>query len=136
MARGYPEPMSEALVRSATYVELEHWSDPVRGEMGFRNIFGGADTETDFSAGVTELEVGGWMGHHRHEPAEIYYVFTGEGVVTIDDEEHVVGAGTAVHIPGNSEHAIRNTGNGPLRLFYAFAVGSLDQIEYRFTAEG
>ena len=75
------------------------------------------------------------MGHHRHEPAEIYYVLTGEGVVTIDGEDHAVSAGSAVHIPGNSEHAIRDTGNGPLRLFYAFAVGSLDQIEYHFTGE-
>jgi len=91
--------------------------------MGFRNIFGGATTRTDFTAGVTELEVGGWMGHHCHEPAEIYYVFTGEGVVTSDDEDHPVSAGSAAHIPSNSEHAIRNTGNGPLRLFYAFAVG-------------
>ena len=127
--------MSDALVRSATDVEPEHWSDPVRGEMGFRHIFGGCSTETDFTAGVTELEAGGWMGHHRHEPAEIYYVFAGQGVVTIDDEDHAVSAGSAVHIPGNSEHAIRNTGNAPLRLFWAFAVGSLDQIEYRFSAQ-
>jgi quercetin dioxygenase-like cupin family protein len=62
-------------------------------------------------------------------------VFTGAGVVTIDGTEHLVSAGSAVHIPGNSEHAIRNTGNGPMRLFYAFAVGSLDQIEYHSTAE-
>ena len=75
------------------------------------------------------------MGLHRHQPAEIYYVFTVKGVVTIDDEEHAVTAGSAVHIPGNSEQAIRNTGNGPLRLFYAFAVGSLDQIDYHFTAQ-
>jgi len=127
--------MSEAHVISVADVEPERWCDPVRGEMGFRNIFGGAATETDFTAGVTELEVDGCLGHHRHEPAEIYYVFTGEGAVTIDDEEHAVSAGSVVHIPGNSEHAIRNTGNGPLRLSYAFAVGSFDQIEYRFTAQ-
>jgi len=122
-------------VRSAIDVEPEQWSDPVRGEMGFRIIFGAATTETDFTAGITELEVGGWMGRHRHEPAELYYVFSGEGVVTIDDEDHAVSAGSAVQIPGNSEHTIRNTGNCPLRLFYAFAVGSIDQIEYHFTAE-
>jgi len=127
--------MSDALVISSADVEPERWSDPGRGEMGFRNIFGGATGETEFTAGVTELEVGGWMGHHRHEPAEIYYVFAAEGVVTLDDEEHAVSAGSAVHIPGNSEHAIRNTGSGPLRLFYAFAVGSLEQIDYHFTAE-
>jgi mannose-6-phosphate isomerase-like protein (cupin superfamily) len=127
--------MSEAHVISAADVKPERWSDPVRGDMVFRLIFGGPSTETDFSAGVSELEVGGWMGHHRHEPAEIYYVLSGEGVLTIDGEEHPICAGTAAHIPGDSEHAVRNTGNGPLRVFYAFAVGSFDEIEYRFTAE-
>ena len=127
--------MSDALVRSVTEVEPERWSDPNRGEMWFRTIFGGAAAEADFTAGVTELEPGGWMGSHRHEPAEIYYVFSGEGKLTIDGEEHALSAGTAARIPGNSEHAIRNTGNGPLRLFWAFAVGSLDQIEYHFTEQ-
>jgi quercetin dioxygenase-like cupin family protein len=127
--------MSEALVISADDVEPESWSDPVRGEVGFRTIFGGPTTETDFTAGVGELEPGGWLGHHRHDPAEIYYVLSGEGVLTIDGEDHPVSAGSAVHIPGNAEHAIRNTGDRPLRMFYAFAVGSFDQIEYHFTAQ-
>jgi quercetin dioxygenase-like cupin family protein len=127
--------MSEPLVISAADVEPESWSDPVRGEVGFRTIFGGATTETDFTAGVSELEPGGWLGHHRHEPAEIYYVLRGEGVLTIDGEDHPVSAGSAAHIPGNSEHAVRNTGDGPLRVFYAFAVGSFDQIDYHFTAQ-
>ena len=31
---------------------------------------------------------------------------------------------------------MRNTGDGPLRVFYAFAVGSFDEIlEDRFTAQ-
>jgi quercetin dioxygenase-like cupin family protein len=127
--------MSEPLVISAADVEPESWSDPVRGEVGFRTIFGGATAETDFTAGVSELEPGGWLGHHRHEPAEIYYVLRGEGVLTIDGEDHPVSAGSAAHIPGNSEHAVRNTGDGPLRVFYAFAVGSFDQIDYHFTAQ-
>jgi mannose-6-phosphate isomerase-like protein (cupin superfamily) len=127
--------MSDALVLSAAAIEPERWSDPVRGDVGFRTIFGGATTETDFTAGVGELEPEGWLGHHRHEPAEIYFVLSGEGVLTIDGEDHPVSAGSAAHIPGNSEHALRNTGDGPLRVFYAFAVGSFDQIEYRFTAE-
>ena len=127
--------MSDARVRAAADVEPERWSDPVRGDMGFRTIFGDASAETDFTAGVTELEPGGWMAGHRHEPAEIYFVVSGEGKLTIDGEEHAVRGGTAAHVPGNSEHAIRNTGDAPLRFFWAFAVPSLDQIEYRFSAE-
>ena len=127
--------MSDALVISVDDVEPERWAEPVRGEMGFRTVFGDSSAETDFTAGVTELEPGGWMAGHRHEPAEIYYVVSGEGKLTIEGEEHAVSAGTAAHIPGNSEHAIRNTADAPLRFFWAFAVGSLDQIEYHFTAQ-
>ena len=48
---------------------------------------------------------------------------------------YTVTTGTAAYIPGNSEHGIRNTGTGPLRFFYVFAVGSFAEIEYRFTSQ-
>lgn len=127
--------MSSARVVREDDVERTTWSDPIRGEVGFRTLFGGAVGTADFTVGVTELEVGGWLGHHRHEPAEIYYVLSGEGTLSIDGQDHPVRAGTAAYIPGNSEHAIRNTGSDQLRFFYVFAVGSFGEIEYRFTTE-
>lgn len=116
-------------------LERETWSDPVRGEVSFRTIFGGQPARPEFTAGVTDLAPGGWLGHHRHEPAEMYYVLEGEGAVAIDGEEYAVVAGSAAYIPGNSEHGIRNVGGAPLRFFYTFAFAAFDQIEYRFTAE-
>jgi mannose-6-phosphate isomerase-like protein (cupin superfamily) len=125
---------SEPLVLQESDVPLEEWADPVRGEVGFRTLFGGGTTPTDsLTAGVTELRPGGWLGHHRHEPSELYYVVSGEGTVVLDGTEHVVGPGSAVFIPGDCEHGIRNTGSTPLRFFYAFAVGSFTDIEYRFS---
>lgn len=117
-------------------VEPETWSDPVRGQVTFRTLLGDDVRTPEFTLGVTDLDAGDWLGHHRHDPAEVYYVLHGEGIVSIDGVEHPVGASTAVYIPGDSEHAIRNTGEGPLRFVHAFAVGSMDAIEYRFTAEG
>jgi mannose-6-phosphate isomerase-like protein (cupin superfamily) len=127
--------VSEALIVTEADVGAETWLDAIRGRVGFRTIFGGDITTPDFTAGVTHLEAGGWLGHHRHAPSEIYYVLSGEGTVTIDGAEHAVGAGTAAYIPSNSEHGIRNSGGSPLRFFYVFAVGSFEEIEYRFTAE-
>src|SRR3712207_6249897 len=99
--------MSEPLVVHVSDIALEQWSDPVRGHVGFRTLLGGPDTRTaDFTAGVTELEPGGWLGLHRHEPSELYFVLTGDGVMTIDGAEHAVSAGTAAYIPGDREHAI------------------------------
>ena len=142
LARGYGRAgvgttvfMSSARVVREDDVERATWSDPIRGEVGFRTLFGAADRTTDFTVGVTELEVGGWLGHHRHEPSEIYYVLSGEGTLSIDGQDHPVRAGTAAYIPSNSEHAIRNSGNDQLRFFYVFAVASFEEIEYSFTAE-
>ena len=56
----------------------------------------------------------------------------GEGVVVIDGREHPVRPGTALFIPGDAEHGVRNTGEEPLRLLYAFPVDSFDQVEYAF----
>ena len=132
---GNSRAMSNGLVVSEHDVERDTWSDPIRGEVGFRTLFGDAVRTTDFTAGVTELDVGGWLGHHRHEPAEIYYVISGQATLTIGGQDHPVRAGTAAYIPSNSEHAIRNTGDDQLRFFYVFAVGSFEEIEYHFTAE-
>ena len=62
-------------------------------------------------------------------------MLSGEGMLSVDGRDHTVRAGTAAYIPGNSEHAIRNTGKDQLRFFYVFAVGSFEEIEYFFTAE-
>ena len=127
--------MSDALVLSESNVPSEAWSDGIRGEVAFRTIFGAQPTTPEFTAGVADLAPGGWLGHHRHEPAELYYVLSGEGTLTIEGEHYALGAGTAAYIPSNSQHGVRNTGAGHLRFFYAFGVGSFDQIEYRFAAE-
>jgi mannose-6-phosphate isomerase-like protein (cupin superfamily) len=125
-----------AIVLHDSAVPLERWSDPVRGEVGFRTLFGGDATATSsLTAGIGEMEPGDWLGHHRHAPAEIYYVIAGEGVVHLGEEQQAVRAGSAVFIPGNLEHGIRNTGSEPLRMFYAFAVDAFADIEYRFSAE-
>jgi len=116
-------------------VEREAWADPVRGDVAFRTLFGGAVRTADFTGGVAELEAGGWLGLHRHEPSEVYYVLSGEGTVSVDGRQHQVQPGCAVHIPGGSEHGIRNTGSDRLRFFYVFAVASFDEIEYVFTAQ-
>jgi mannose-6-phosphate isomerase-like protein (cupin superfamily) len=125
--------MTRALVVRETDVEPVTWSDPVRGDVLFRTMLGGATTRADFTAGVTRLAPGGWLGHHRHDPSEVYFVLSGTGVLTIDGHEHPVSAGTAAYLPSRSEHGIHNTGDEPLRFFYAFAIDSFEKIDYDFT---
>ncbi len=125
---------ASALIIRTEEQTLDGWDDPVKGRVGWRTLFSADQTPTQaLTAGIAELQPGGWLGLHRHTPPEIYYVLEGSGIVTLDGVEHPVAAGTAVFIPGNCEHGISNAGAAPLRFLYAFAVDSFGEVEYRFS---
>jgi quercetin dioxygenase-like cupin family protein len=125
-----------AIVLKESEVPLERWSDPIRGDVGFRTLFGGGvGTTESLTVGVTEMQPGDWLGAHRHTQAEVYFILDGHGRLVVDGEEQSVEAGTAVFIPGDVEHGIRNDGDAVFRFFYAFAAASFSDIHYRFTGE-
>jgi quercetin dioxygenase-like cupin family protein len=127
-------PKSEPFVAASADLKRDGWNDPVKGRVGWRTLFSADLTPTDgLTAGIADLEPGGWLGLHRHSPAEIYYVIEGRGIVTIEGREHVVSAGSAVFIPADAEHGIRNDADAPLRFLYAFPVDSFGEVEYRFS---
>ena len=53
-------------------------------------------------------------------------------MVWIAGTEHRVRAGSAIFIPGDTDHGARNTGAELLRLLYAFPADSFDEIKYVF----
>lgn len=109
------------------------WDDQ-RGRAVWTRLFSKGSTPTDsMTAGVAELKQGGFLAPHRHPQAEIYYVLVGQGTVTIDGVANVVAAGTAVFIPGDSEHTIRNDAAAVLRFFYVFAVDRIEDVTYTFS---
>lgn len=116
-------------------VAQDGWDDPVRGRLRWRTLMSrGVTPSAGMTCGVTELQPGEWLGLHRHAPPEIYYIFAGAGLVSLDGREIPVKAGSAVFIPGLAEHGIRQTGSEILRLFYVFPVDSFDGVEYVFSA--
>ena len=71
--RAYTYMTSRPTVLTPDDVPLVRWSDPVRGQVTFRTLFGDGTTETDsLTAVIAELEPGDWFGHHRHDPADVY----------------------------------------------------------------
>jgi mannose-6-phosphate isomerase-like protein (cupin superfamily) len=54
--------------------------------------------------------------HHHRELEEIYYLLSGEGLMTVGAEQRKVLAGDAVYIPKGERHTLENTGSEPLRL--------------------
>jgi len=111
------------------------WNDPVRGRLRWRTLMSkGVTPSNGMTCGVTEFQPGEWLGLHRHAPPEIYYIFAGAGLMSLEGREIPVKAGSAVFIPGMAEHGIRQTGTERLRLFYVFPVDSFDGVEYLFSA--
>jgi quercetin dioxygenase-like cupin family protein len=124
----------EPLVIHAADQPKDGWDDPVKGRVGWRTLFSGDRSPTNaITAGLAELDPGGWLGLHRHVPAEIYYVLEGTGILTLEGIEHQVGPGMAVFIPGDAEHGLRNQGETLLRFVYVFPTDSFSEVEYRFS---
>ncbi|WP_309067422.1 cupin domain-containing protein [Microbacterium sp.] len=108
----------------------EVWTD-ARGNISFRTAIGDGTTDTaDLCSGVAVIEPGGWLSLHRHEAPEIYQVLSGVGEVSLDGVKHAVRAGSAVYIPSNHEHGIRNTGSTVLEFVYVYETDSIEDVEY------
>ncbi|RCK68347.1 cupin domain-containing protein [Desertihabitans brevis] len=123
-------PVVRATVRHLDEAHEEVWSDD-RGRISFRTGIGDGTPQTaDLCSGVAHLDPGGWLAPHRHVAPEVYQVLLGSGTVTLDGAEHDVVAGSAVYIPSNHEHGIRNTGDGPLEFVYVYQADAIDDIEY------
>jgi mannose-6-phosphate isomerase-like protein (cupin superfamily) len=92
---------AEPLALDEADLAEEGWDDPVRGRIRWRTLFSKGMTPTaGMTCGVADLASGDWLGLHRHAPAEVYYVFAGAGLMTLDGREIPVKAGSAVFIPG------------------------------------
>jgi mannose-6-phosphate isomerase-like protein (cupin superfamily) len=125
----------EAFVIHEEDCAFEGWSEPSPGRVRWRTLISGDRTPTSLlTAGVAELEPGESRAFrpHSHAQAEVYYILSGQGIVTISGTEHAVRAGSAVFIPGSTEHGAQNTGAELLRLFYVFPANSFAEIEYEF----
>ncbi|WP_413988606.1 cupin domain-containing protein [Labrys okinawensis] len=126
---------SQAVITRAEERPQETWDDPVKGSVAWHTLFSAGLTPTDaMCAGIAILTPGGNNPPHRHAEAEIYLILEGSGVLTVEDEESAVTKGVAVFIPGNAWHALRNSGDGDLRLFYVFPTGRFSDVVYEFPA--
>jgi Mannose-6-phosphate isomerase len=113
----------------------EGWNEPDgRGVVGWQTMISGDTTPTDaLTCGLATVAPGGFLALHRHEPAEIYLVHEGEGIVTIDGVEHRVKKGDCVYIPSMAEHGCRQAGEGAFRFFYVFSRDAFSDVIYLFS---
>lgn len=115
----------------------EGWDDPEIGKVQWRTLLSADRTRThSLTCGVSEIGPGypDALFLHSHAQVEVYYVLSGVGSVHIEGQEYPVRAGSAVFIPGNAVHGVRNTGAQALELLYIFAADSFDEIYYEYSS--
>jgi uncharacterized cupin superfamily protein len=85
-------------------------------------LFGEAFNGKDFTGnwGFVEyvtVPVGSAIPVHRHEAdEEIYFIFEGEGILTLDGQEARVGVGDLSACRLGSSHGLRNTSSQEIKL--------------------
>ncbi len=127
--------MSVPFVTHDAGVPSDGWAEPdARGVLGWQTLITGDLTPSEaLTAGIAIFEPGGFLALHRHEPAEIYFVLEGTGIVTLDGVDHLVKPGDCVYVPPMAEHGVRNLDIGMLRFFYVFPTNSFADITYKFS---
>ena len=75
------------------------------------------DALFEMSVHYVEMEPGGEITPHVHNRVEAYIFLTGRAVVMTGDKIAEVTTGDVAYAPIGTPHAIRVTGNEPLRFF-------------------
>jgi quercetin dioxygenase-like cupin family protein len=128
------------MVISPTYVSTqppEKFDILSRGKCEWHTLFSQPNTATDsMCSGIAICPPRtGHLCRHRHKEAEIYYIISGKGILSIDGKEYNVEEGSSIFIPGDAEHGIANKGDEELRWFYVFPTASFNNVVYRFSDE-
>ena len=114
----------------------EGWDDPdlaAKSEIRWKLLVTGErGPSSGLVTGVAEFPPDTRLPFHHHDPAETYYVISGNGHMVIDDCESEIGPGSAIYIPSNAKHAVRCIGDEPLVFVFTFACDRFDQIVYHF----
>ncbi len=60
------------------------------------------------------VEIHGSREHYHRRGTELYYVLEGEGILTLDDEKHLMRPHDYVYVPPGVRHSFSNTGTNGL----------------------
>ncbi|KAF2706797.1 RmlC-like cupin [Pleomassaria siparia CBS 279.74] len=112
-------------------------ASPVTGNCTWRTLLSSPKTPTDtFVTGIATCALnGGHLALHQHTHAEIYYVISGKGKVSIDGMETELAKGSVVFVPGDAVHGVWCTGQeegDELVWFYVFAAVDFADVTYKW----
>lgn len=72
-------------------------------------------SDQDINVSAFQLDPGTYYGGHAHPHPEVYIIISGTAECEWGDETFTAGPGTVTHCPPNMSHAMRVTGDEPLR---------------------
>lgn len=103
-------------MKIANYKDIEPTlfdNGPAKGVAG-RVLIGKREGAENFCMRLFELEKDGHTPRHSHEWEHEIFFHSGQGELFFDGSWIEVSSGTAVLIPGQKEHQIKNRGEAPL----------------------
>jgi mannose-6-phosphate isomerase-like protein (cupin superfamily) len=78
-----------------------------------------------FAMGHSTVYPGGRVPLHRHANEEIYVILRGDGEMNVGGEIIPVREGSAVYLPPDVPHELRNTGGDNLLLMWVYAPATV-----------
>lgn len=97
---------NENIVKYGLYPESKMWTALLAGELNTGS--------KEISIQITHVNPNGFQPLHSHPEDQCYYIISGCGLMTINNEEKFVNSGDLIFIPGNSQHGIKNINNSNL----------------------
>ena len=91
-------------------------------------IFVGAESllqAENFVTGYVVIDPGGKVPAHEHEQEEVYYILKGRGEMTVGAESEILEAISAVYIPPNQKHALKNAAKEELHMLFVYAPAAI-----------
>jgi quercetin dioxygenase-like cupin family protein len=88
-------------------------TDQVKG-IAARVLIGKQDGAVNFCMRIFEIASGGNTPRHSHNWEHEMFIHSGSGELYGNGKWNSIASGTAVFIPSNEEHQMRNTGKDPL----------------------
>ena len=116
----------EGFMKKTHYTDIEPRqfdNEMVKGVSG-RVLIGKTDGAENFCMRLFEVDPGGFSPRHSHEWEHEIFIHAGTGEVFNGSSWEPVTAGTAVFIPGNQEHQLKNTGDKPMMFLCLIPSGA------------
>jgi quercetin dioxygenase-like cupin family protein len=81
-----------------------------------------APLEADrFAMGHVTIYPGGSVPVHSHEQEEVYYIASGAGSITVNEETRSVQTGDCIYITPQSTHMLTNTSTDNMIMMFCYA---------------